>query len=109
MEIGLYYNRFRYYNPRTGSYISKDPIGLAGNNPNLYAYTYDTYTGIDSFGLFNPKILTDSSIFRGNKSGYPLFSLMARDISHYTKTGNMLGISTCDNIDAIKSINKNLN
>ena len=28
-ETGLYYNRFRYYDPNTGSYISQDPIGLA--------------------------------------------------------------------------------
>ena len=34
-ETGLYYNRFRYYDPNTGGYISQDPIGLAGNNPTL--------------------------------------------------------------------------
>nr|WP_306305908.1 RHS repeat-associated core domain-containing protein [Prevotella aurantiaca] len=26
-ETGLYYNRFRYYDPNAGSYISQDPIG----------------------------------------------------------------------------------
>ncbi|WP_192815018.1 RHS repeat-associated core domain-containing protein, partial [Treponema pedis] len=30
---GLYYNRYRWYNSETGTYISQDPIGLAGNNP----------------------------------------------------------------------------
>ena len=25
-EIGLYYNRFRYYDPRIGNYISQDPM-----------------------------------------------------------------------------------
>jgi len=29
-ETGLCYNRFRYYSPETGAYISQDPIGLAG-------------------------------------------------------------------------------
>jgi RHS repeat-associated protein len=29
-EIGLYYNRFRYYDPTLGQYISQDPIGLSG-------------------------------------------------------------------------------
>lgn len=47
----LDHNRFRYYSPETGSYISKDPIGLAGNNPNLYAYTHDSNTMVDPFGL----------------------------------------------------------
>ncbi|MDR1603073.1 MAG: RHS repeat-associated core domain-containing protein [Tannerella sp.] len=29
-ETGLYYNRFRYYDPSSGAYLSQDPIGLAG-------------------------------------------------------------------------------
>ena len=29
-EIGLAYNRFRYYSPESGTYISQDPIRLAG-------------------------------------------------------------------------------
>ena len=48
---GLYYNRFRYYNSETGMYISKDPIGLAENNSNFYAYVYDSNTMVDVFGL----------------------------------------------------------
>ena len=34
-ETGLYYNRFRCYNPETGQYTQQDPIGLAGGNPTL--------------------------------------------------------------------------
>ena len=50
-ETGLYYNRFRYYDPNTGGYISQDPIGLAGNNPTLYGYVSDTNGRIDLLGL----------------------------------------------------------
>jgi RHS repeat-associated protein len=50
-ETGLYYNRFRYYDPSTGAYLSQDPIGLAGNNPTLYSYVKDVNTWIDIFGL----------------------------------------------------------
>ncbi len=50
-ETGLYYNRFRYYSPDEGMYISQDPIGLLGNNPNFYAYVKDTNIWIDIFGL----------------------------------------------------------
>ena len=39
-ETGLYYNRFRYYDPRIGNYINQDPIRLAGGNPTLYGYRY---------------------------------------------------------------------
>ena len=50
-ETELYYNRFRYYSPDEGMYISQDPIGLAGNNPTLYGYVFDSNTEIDPFGL----------------------------------------------------------
>ena len=50
-ETGLYYNRFRYYSPDMGMYISSDPIGLAGGNPTLYGYVFDSNTEIDPLGL----------------------------------------------------------
>jgi RHS repeat-associated protein len=50
-ETGLAYNRFRYYDSGTGAYISQDPIGLAGNNPTLYAYVSDSNGWVDVFGL----------------------------------------------------------
>ena len=50
-ETNLAYNRFRYYSPETGAYISQDPIGLAGENPTLYGYVKDSNWGIDIFGL----------------------------------------------------------
>ena len=51
IETGLYYNRFRYYDSRTGNYISQDPIGLEGGNPTMYAYIQDINTKVDIFGL----------------------------------------------------------
>ena len=50
-ETGLYYNRFRYYDPRIGNYISQDPIRLAGENPTLYAFVSDPNIWEDVFGL----------------------------------------------------------
>lgn len=50
-ETGLYYNRYRYYDPQQGQYTQQDPIGLAGGNPTLYGYVYDTLGEIDPFGL----------------------------------------------------------
>ncbi|MEN7547394.1 RHS repeat-associated core domain-containing protein [Rapidithrix thailandica] len=51
VETGLYYNRFRYYSPESGTYISQDPIRLKGNNPNIYAYVSDSNVWVDVFGL----------------------------------------------------------
>jgi len=50
-ETGLYYNRYRYYDPFIGSYINQDPIGLlGGNNLSSYAnnnpFSYADYLGL---------------------------------------------------------------
>ena len=49
-EIGLAYNRFRYYSPESGTYISQDPIRLAGGLA-FYGYVMDCNGWIDPWGL----------------------------------------------------------
>ncbi len=49
-ETGLYYNRFRYYDPGSGNYISGDPLGLAGGLA-IHGYVSDPLTWIDPLGL----------------------------------------------------------
>jgi len=50
-ETGLHYNYFRYYDPRTGRYITSDPIGLQGGL-NTYGYVGGDPVGwIDPYGL----------------------------------------------------------
>jgi len=51
-ETELYYNRFRYYDPRTGLYLSPDPLGISGGL-RLYGYVTDPISWIDPFGLFD--------------------------------------------------------
>lgn len=49
-ETGLHYNRYRYYDPESGRYISQDPAaGLP--DPNLYRYTVNPVTWTDFYGL----------------------------------------------------------
>ncbi len=50
-ETELYNVRHRYYSSDTGTFISQDPIGLAGGMPNQYAYVFDSNTQIDPLGL----------------------------------------------------------
>ncbi|MBK9578114.1 MAG: hypothetical protein IPO40_13645 [Fibrobacteres bacterium] len=50
-ETGLYYNRFRYFDPEAGGYISQDPIRLEGGNPTLYGYVGDPNGWVDPWGL----------------------------------------------------------
>jgi RHS repeat-associated protein len=54
-ETGLYYYRARYYDPRTGRFLQKDPLGFdnGSNTLNLYVYSNDNplrYT--DPRGLY---------------------------------------------------------
>ncbi|CAA0186202.1 hypothetical protein JIP1097_20073 [Tenacibaculum maritimum] len=50
-EIELAYNRFRYYDPDDGRYISKDPIGLLSGEYGFYNYVGDSNGWIDPLGL----------------------------------------------------------
>ncbi|TPQ30102.1 type IV secretion protein Rhs, partial [Burkholderia ubonensis] len=49
-ETGLHYNRYRYYDPHSGRFVSKDPIGLQGG-PNIYQYVPNPITWADPLGL----------------------------------------------------------
>jgi len=50
-ETGLHYNYHRYYDPKTGRYLTPDPIGLAGGI-NLFSYAANNPVNlIDPFGL----------------------------------------------------------
>ena len=57
-ESGLYYNRYRYYDPDLGQYLSPDPIGLAGGiRPQ--GYVHNPLEWIDPLGLVgNPETAT---------------------------------------------------
>ena len=84
VETGLYYNRFRYYSPEMGMYISSDPFGLVGNNPTLYGYVQDVNMWIDVFGLATV-YLRDSEVYVGKakinaKDRYKNSSIKATDI-----------------------------
>ena len=51
-ETGLHYNRFRYYDPGLGRYISPDPVSLLGG-ANVYGYAPNTTGWVDPWGLSN--------------------------------------------------------
>ena len=82
-ETKLCYNRFRYYAPETGLYISQDPIELAGNNPNFYAYVFDSNIQVDVFGL-SPTNPVDRAFLKEilgehkNKGGAYMFRVLKK-------------------------------
>ncbi|AKJ28503.1 RHS repeat-associated core domain-containing protein [Caldimonas brevitalea] len=49
-ETGLHYNRYRYYDPSSGRFVSKDPIKLQGG-VNLHRFAANPVQWIDPLGL----------------------------------------------------------
>jgi RHS repeat-associated protein len=96
-ELSLVYNRWRYYEPRRGSYISADPVGFGGGT-NLYAYVDDPTTATDPFGL-DAKI-DDNGFFapsheygRGSGSGRQRIPYQGTRGRDFTLADRLAGIS----------------
>uniref|UniRef100_UPI003906475E RHS repeat-associated core domain-containing protein n=1 Tax=Pseudomonas sp. KCJK8670 TaxID=3344558 RepID=UPI003906475E len=64
-ETGLHYNRYRYYDPRVGRFVSQDPISYFGGL-NLYAYTLNPLHWVDALGLAPTPL---------NQPGYTVYGL----------------------------------
>jgi RHS repeat-associated protein len=51
-ETGMYFYRARYYDPKAGRFVTKDPIGFVGGDVNLYGYVLNNpVRGVDPLGL----------------------------------------------------------
>jgi RHS repeat-associated protein len=52
-ETGLYYYRARYYDPKAGRFVTRDPIGFEGGDVNLYGYVKNNpISFVDPYGLW---------------------------------------------------------
>ena len=78
-ETGLYYNRFRYYDPNAGSYISQDPIGSVGENPTLYSHVKSPNSQLDLLGL------DVYALVATHDGWYPVYEYGTKDPIAYTK------------------------
>jgi RHS repeat-associated protein len=67
-ETGLYYNRFRYYDPQAGEYVCQDPIGLEGGLQ-LAGYVDDPLQWIDPLGLAGASCGPGEAIVLGEGMG----------------------------------------
>lgn len=87
-ETGLYYNRYRYYDPLTAQYISPDPIGFAGGI-RLNGYVLNPIKQVDIKGLNArlPKRLYDGP---------------SKQFFHYTTNAGEEGIKKAKAINASK-------
>jgi RHS repeat-associated protein len=71
-ELGLHYNRFRYYDPGLGRYLQSDPSGIAGGT-NLYGYRLNPLFDVDVLGMGGapPPIDEDEPGTEGTKKATP--------------------------------------
>jgi RHS repeat-associated protein len=85
-ESGLHYNRFRYYDPDIGRFVSVDPIGLMGG-VNTYQYSPNPVASIDPLGL-SP---CDGLAFRADLQAH----MVGPD--GFTKSGQLSGTHNLNN------------
>lgn len=62
-ESGFYYNRYRYYDPKSGRFISKDPIGLEGGL-SAFQYVPNPTHWVDPLGLCGEEDGPEEIIYR---------------------------------------------
>jgi RHS repeat-associated protein len=64
-DSGLYYNRYRYYQPETAHYLTPDPIGIWGGL-DAYRYVADPVNFRDPLGLKCRGKTDDPKLYRGD-------------------------------------------
>lgn len=77
VETGLYYNRFRYFDPETSQYLSQDPLRLLGGH-RLYAYVDNPLSKFDRYGLSGCKLTTGTAVIHHSPGANP------REFGHYS-------------------------
>ena len=102
-ETGLHYNRYRYYDPASGRFVSKDPIGILGGF-NLHAHAPNSIIWIDPLGLsvFQPKPLKAGSIYR-NASGTADSMTPRPGVDDVRKGSRLPGLSAATSVGGLDS------
>ncbi|MEI1693653.1 RHS repeat-associated core domain-containing protein, partial [Acinetobacter nosocomialis] len=101
-ETGLHYNRYRYYLPYVGRFISKDPIGLLGGF-NVYEYAPSPVAWIDVLGLERMPtwMPTKQGYQRQHIIPYSLkgHEVFAKSHMNINSASNMMYMPVCEGID----------
>jgi RHS repeat-associated protein len=90
-ETGLHYNRHRYYDPKIGRFISKDPIGLMGGF-NFHVYVSNPTQWVDPLGLEGSPPNMDDVMCKN--AGLPAWCPSKEDLtacSYYEQMGEKTG------------------
>ena len=88
-ETGLHYNRFRYFDPDLGMFISRDPIGLMGGS-NTFQYAPNPTGWIDPFGLKNYRDKFWDRAGQANRDKYQVHHMFPQDLYKKDKVKQIL-------------------
>jgi RHS repeat-associated protein len=83
-ETGLYYNRFRYYEPSIGTFACPDPVRLLAGLT-LFAYAHDPLTWADPTGL------TECNVYHGTDSARKVAGVLSGIDPKYLRRENRFG------------------
>ncbi len=86
-ETGLYYNRYRYYDAKTGSFVGQDPIRLVGSL-NFYFYSFNAAAWIDPLGLTCKRTKLEGRITEPDLPPRTIVNADGVEIRHYTRSGD---------------------
>ncbi|CAB3774180.1 sugar-binding protein [Burkholderia paludis] len=96
-DTGLHYNRHRYYDPSSGRFVSKDPIGLAGGL-NGYQYAPNPVSWVDPLGLSGNSLPGSSSVNR--IGGNAIDNLRLKEPEKKLNPPGISGLHSCCPYDA---------
>ncbi|MBP1762713.1 MAG: repeat protein [Firmicutes bacterium] len=91
-ETALYYYRARYYDPKAGRFITRDPIGFKGGI-NQYAYVRNNpVNGTDPTGLFSHHLYLSMQAFEQSRCPklYVMASNATQDIDSLPNTNDIV-------------------
>jgi RHS repeat-associated protein len=92
-ELGLHYNRFRYYDPSTGRYMSPDPIGAEGGL-NAWSYAPNPVGWGDPLGRERGDLLEKSIVDGGGPAcppGFQAHHLISEELYNTNGYKGLLG------------------
>jgi RHS repeat-associated protein len=109
-DLGIYYYRARYYDPMTGRFMSRDPIGFSAGDVNLYRYINNSPTNlIDPIGLFGAGLNAGGEYYgHSDFYGNGLFWYNAEDVDPNTSPWNYSGGGTARHFRNITDIERDI-
>ncbi|WP_205298038.1 RHS repeat-associated core domain-containing protein, partial [Pantoea sp. Cy-639] len=86
-ETGLHYNRYRYYDPSVGRFVSHDPIGLLGGL-NLHQFAPNPTRWVDPLGLKKKSCQTKKNSTEPALPPKVIASENGMRLEHYVRSGD---------------------